>query len=217
MRRRWSVAAHPVAVAVVAAFVVAAVAACSGGSGPAPGPALRSAVAPGDVGDRVTFVTLGGDETLGTGLADGLRQSWPQLLFRQTLPQRAVHVNLAAPGATVAEALDSQLPAALELQPTLAAVWLTSADVTNATPVRDFERNLELIVRQLQATARVVVAMGPTVPGARSVDPYNAAVRRVAESSGADLVDLSTLDPILDGPASARAAQLFGQVVTGGG
>lgn len=209
MRGRWRVAACLVAVAV-------AVAACSGGSGPAAGPAVGSAVIPGDVGDRVAFVTLGSDETLGAGLADGLRQSWPQLLFRQVLPQRAVHVNLAEPDATVAEALDSQLPAALELQPTLAAVWLTSADVAAGTPVRDYERNLDQIVRQLQATARVVVAMGPTVPGAKSVDPYNAAVRRVAEGSGADLVDLSALDPRLDRSGSERVAELFGRVLTGG-
>ncbi|MGI9118605.1 MAG: SGNH/GDSL hydrolase family protein [Acidimicrobiales bacterium] len=208
MKQRWSLAACLVTVVVTA---------CSGGSGPTAGPMTGTAVAPGDVGDRVAFVTLGGDETLGQGLDDSLRQSWPQLLFRQALPQRTVHVNLAAPDATVAEALDNQLPAALELQPTLAAVWLTGADVAAGTPVRDYERNLDLIVRQLQATARVVVATGPTVPGApRSVDPYNAAVRRVAEGSGADLVDLSALDTRLDEPASARVAELFGRVVTGG-
>ncbi|MDQ3305684.1 MAG: SGNH/GDSL hydrolase family protein [Actinomycetota bacterium] len=192
-----------------AACLLTAVVACSTGT---TSPPASSAVMPGDAGPAIVFVSVGSDETTGEGLPDRLRQAWPQLFFRQALAQRAVHVNLAIPGTTVADALDQQLPSALELAPTVATLWLTSGDVANGTPVSDYERDLETAVRLLQQTggARVLVALGPEMgSAARATAAYNAAVRRVVDRTDADLVDLSMLSPELGVSAHMAAATAF--------
>lgn len=161
-----------------------------------------------DSGPPVVFVALGGGETTGLGLADNLRQAWPQLVFAGALPRRAVHVNLASPEATVAQALDAQVPAALELQPTLATVWLTSGDALAATPLTRYERDLETVVVALQeGGAQVLVASGPAGPA--SVEPYHAAAERVVERTGTELVDLSSLDPDLGAAGHRQVADAF--------
>ena len=83
MNHRWLTAAA-VAVGLVATSACA-------GSGPA-GPPVTVAD---DRGSPVTFVAIGGPETSGSVLRDPLRTSWPHLLYRNTLPQRSVFVNLA--------------------------------------------------------------------------------------------------------------------------
>lgn len=179
-----------------------------------------STIPPADeTGPPVVFVAVGGGETTGHGLPDHLRQAWPQLLYREGLPRRAVHVNVASPGATVAQALDVQVPAALELGPTLVTVWLTSGDAEAGTAVASYERDLELVVRRLQdpGGARVLVATGPAEPGGLPpVEPYHAAGRRVAERTGADLVDLSGLNPDLGVTAHRQAADAFTEAVADG-
>lgn len=192
-----------------AACLLIAVAACSTGT---TSPPTSSSVMPGDAGPVIVFVSVGSDETTGEGLPDRLRQAWPQLFFRQALAQRAVHVNLAIPGTTVADALDQQLPSALELAPTVATLWLTSGDVASGTPVSDYERDLETAVRLLQQTggARVLVALGPEMGSAAGATAaYNAAVRRVVDRTDADLVDLSMLSPELGVSAHMAAATAF--------
>ena len=172
-----------------------------------------------DSGPPVVFVALGGGETTGLGLPDSLRQAWPQLLFGEALPRRAVHVNLSSPEATVAQALDAQVPAALELRPTLATVWLTSGDALAGTPLPRYERDLEVVVGRLleEAGARVLVAKGPAAPaGPASVEPYHAAVERVVERTGAELVDLSDLDPDLGVAAHRQAADTFAEAIAAG-
>jgi lysophospholipase L1-like esterase len=165
-----------------------------------------------DAGPPVIFVALGGGETTGLGLPDSLRQAWPQLVFGDALPRQAVHVNVSSPGATVAQALDQQVPAALELGPTLATVWLTSGDARSGTRVAVYERDLERVVRRLQdgGVARVLVAAGPEVPEATaSGEAYRAAVTRVVERTGTRLVDLSGLEPELGVAGHRRAADAF--------
>ncbi len=169
-----------------------------------------------DTGPPVVFVAVGGGETTGLRLPDSLRQSWPQLLFTEALPRRGVHVNLSSPGATVAQALDQQVPAALELGPTLTTVWLTGGDARAGTPVAAYERDLELVVRRLQDSgARVLVATGPPSPeDPVPVGPYGAAAERVAQRTGTQLVDLSGLDPELGVAGHRQAADAFMSALT---
>ncbi len=164
-----------------------------------------------DTGPPVVFVAVGGGETTGLRLPDSLRQSWPQLLFTEALPRRGVHVNLSSPGATVAQALDQQVPAALELGPTLATVWLTGGDARAGTSVAAYERDLEVVVRRFQEVGtRVLVATGPPSPeDAVAVEPYGAAAERVAQRTGTQLVDLSGLDPDLGVVGHRQAADAF--------
>ncbi len=202
MRRRCPL------VPLVAVLLAVLVAACA----TAGDQTTASTIPPADnTGPPVVFVAVGGGETTGVRLPDSLRQSWPQLLFTEALPRRAVLVNLSSPGATVAQALDQQVPAALELGPTLATVWLTRGDVRAGTSVAAYERDLELVVRRLQDSgARVLVATGPPSPeDAVPVGPYGAAAERVAQRTGTQFVDLSALDSELGVAGHRQAADAF--------
>jgi hypothetical protein len=199
------------AVVVVLATLVGA---CADGRDPADAPAATSD----DGGSPVTFVTLGTDETEGRGLGfpESLREAWPQVVFRTTLPQRTVFVNLADGGTTVAEAVDRQLPAAQELEPTLATVWLTSTDADAGTAPDAYEADLEQLVRGLQqrGRTRVLVATSTAEDPAPSLD---AAVVRVVQITGADLVDLRQLALRGDQGPDARShdalAKAFGRAL----
>lgn len=166
-----------------------------GGPGGATGPTTTLPAE--ESGPPVVFVSVGGDETLGFSMADRLRERWTQLVFRDHLPRRSVHVNVASSGATVASALEVQLPLALEVAPTLVTVWLGGADAAQATRVSSYERDLEDLVRQMQGdgSTQVVVAVGPAVEDdGGSTEPYDAAAERVAGRTGAGLVDLRAVD-----------------------
>jgi len=141
-------------------------------------------------GPAITYVALGGTETSGDDLDDPLRDSWSQLFFRM-LPRRAVHVNLAGESSTAAGALRAQVPAAVELEPTLATVWLGPDDAVQGTPPERFERDLAEILRTLRAggDVRVLVVEGPPV-GAGEHGPYADQIRAAAGETGAEVVTL---------------------------
>jgi len=122
---------------------------------------LPAAAAP--TGPPVVYVAVGASETVGFGADQPLRESWPRVLFRTSLPASAVFVNMGVPGATVAEALRDELPQALTVHPALATVWLNVNDIVAGVPVSDFERDLATLVHGLRAnaTTRVLVANVP--------------------------------------------------------
>lgn len=175
--------AAPVA-AVLAAVVLVA---CSSGGDRAEAPAAD--------GPAQTYVAIGADDTLGTGLDRPVVDEWPKLLFRDDMPRNTVFVNAAVQGATVAEALRDELPLALEVEPTLVTVWLNLDDVTARTPVPSYERELRELVHALRrgGDARVLLANTPEMTGVApaTIAAYNAAIDRVARAEGADLVDLN--------------------------
>jgi lysophospholipase L1-like esterase len=134
------------------------------------------------------------------------------VLYRTTLERNTVLVNAGVEGSTVAEALDEQLPLALELRPNLVTVWLNVNDLVAGVPVASYEQQLSRLVRALRQNgrARVLVANTPPVDqlpayqalaGSRFPPPdevralvaaYNRAIERVTDAQGAHLVDLHT-------------------------
>lgn len=167
----------------------------------------------------VVYIAVGASETAGVG-ADLPEQGWPEVLRRAHLPEGAAYTNLGVPGATVAQALDQELPRALALQPTLVTVWLNANDLIAGVAPATYEAQLGQLVRALRrgGTTRVLVANTPPLellpaymdcrrpePGRRcplgsllpppavvsaAVGNYNAAIQRVADAEGAVLVDL---------------------------
>ncbi|MBA2625314.1 MAG: SGNH/GDSL hydrolase family protein [Acidimicrobiia bacterium] len=194
--------------AVVVAVVLALGAgACSDGRGEAAAPPAP----PEEEGrGEVTFVSLGTDETEANelGFPDSVRSSWNQLLFREALPRRAVHVNLGEQGSSVADALREQLPVALELDPTLAGVWLTATDSEKETSPGAYEEDLDQLVEALQQGGRTQVLLA-TSSGDAPAPALDAAVERVAQARGADLVDLRDVDGPLDLDGHAAVADAF--------
>jgi len=183
-----------------------------------PAPPVGSAGAP-DV-----YVALGASETVGTGLNDQalqLRDSWPQLFFNEALSRASTYYNLAVPGITTAQALQSELPQALGVHPTVATVFFTVDDLVQGVAPATYEADLDSIVRALRQGGQALVLVGNaphisslpayqaclahasacplgthvTVPPPDAVDAdvdaYDAAIARVVAEEGAVLVDVA--------------------------
>ena len=137
------------------AAVVGSFAACSSGSGN--GSSSDGSKSGGDV-----YVAVGASETVGFGADRPETQAWPAVLKKEALP-RARLVNLGIPGATVATALEQELPKAVELSPTLVTVWLNVNDLIARVPLATYESQLTRLVRGLRrgGATRVLVANTP--------------------------------------------------------
>jgi lysophospholipase L1-like esterase len=156
------------------------------------------------------YVAVGASESVGVGADRPIVEAWPRVLYRTAVDRNTVFVSVGVEGSTVAEALDDQLPLALELRPTLVTVWLNVNDLTAGVPVDAYEQQLTELVRALRqdGRARVLLANTPPVeelPAYRAlagsrfpppdevrelVDGYNEAIGRVVAAEGAELVDL---------------------------
>lgn len=162
------------------------------------------------------YVVVGASDAVGYGADDPATDAWPQVLARIALEPRATLVNLGIAGATVADALDQELPMALAARATVALVWMSVNDLLAQVPVDTYEGQLGRLIHALRrgGSTRVLVGNTPpldrlpvylaydadpehvvgSLPGADAirgaVHAYNEAITRVAEAEGADLVDL---------------------------
>ena len=204
----------------LAATVTLVLAACGAET---PG-ALHPAPPIGSAGTPEVYVALGASETVGTGLNDQalqLRDSWPQLFFNEALSRASTYYNLAVPGITTAQALQSELPAALAVHPSVATVFFTVDDLVQGVAPAAYEADLDSMVRALRQGGRAVVLVGnaphiSALPAYRAciahasacplgthvtvpppdavdadVDAYDAAIARVVAEEGAVLVDVA--------------------------
>ena len=120
-------------------------------------PAATTASAP------AVYVAIGDGQTRGQGADNPLRQAWPHVVFR-SLPGNYTLINLATNGATVASAINEQLPEAQALHPTLVTVWLNVDDVLAGLPAPQYQMQLIALLHALRATgAKVLVANTPVL------------------------------------------------------
>jgi lysophospholipase L1-like esterase len=182
-----------VALALVAGTVLTA---CAGGSD------VDEPTSGTSVGPRAVYVAVGSDETVGVGADRPTVEAWPQVLYRTALDRRTVFVNAASQGSSMADALDEQLPLALELQPTLVTVWLNRTDFEAGTSVAAFERRFFELVRALRRGGRTEVMVANMPPDAPE------------DSAEPDPDDIEDLDPtaesdgVADLGADERAARI---------
>lgn len=71
---------------------------------------------------RVVYAAIGASETYGIGASDRSLQAWPRVFTNDVLPRSAVLYNFGIPGATTAQALHDEVPAAVAVHPTLVTV-----------------------------------------------------------------------------------------------
>lgn len=158
-------------------------------------------------GDRsrpLVYAAIGASDTLGEGADDPETESWVCVLHER-LPAGSVLHCLGASGATASEARDELLPRAEQIRPDLATVWLAVNDFRHEIPIDLYEATLEEIVGRVAATgATVLVGNLPDLVGMPEFDDrdpdelrgtskrWNEAIARVAEASGAVLVDIMT-------------------------
>ncbi len=153
---------------------------------------------------RLTYVAIGASDTFGQGAADPATQSWPVDLAHK-LGSDVHLVNLGIPGIDVHEALDLEVPVALDAHPDLITVWLAVNDLVDKVPLASYKDDLDTLLRRLQAAApraRIVVANVPDltfVPRFRTTDAatlrkqissYNSVISGVVQSHHVVLVDL---------------------------
>ncbi len=119
--------------------------------------------ASGSSSPAIVYAAIGASETVGVGAADSVSDAWPQVLFREALPESAVLYNFGGPGATVASALGDQVPGALSVEPTLVTVWLNVNDLIAGVNASAYENELERLVHMIRrgGAATVLVANTP--------------------------------------------------------
>jgi lysophospholipase L1-like esterase len=155
---------------------------------------------------RLTYVAIGASDTFGYGTEDPATQSWPFDLAHKLGPD--VHlVNLGIPGIDVHQALNLELPVAIDAHPDLITVWLAVNDLVDKVPLTNYRNDLDTLLTRLQTSApraRIVVANVPDltfVPRFRTtnqavllkeVNDYNAVITDVLQSHHITLVDLYT-------------------------
>ena len=111
----------------------------------------------------VVYAAIGASETYGIGATDRYRQAWPQLFYNDVLPKSAMLYNFGIPGATTAQALHDEVPAAVAVHPTVATVWLNVNDLISGVTALDYEAQLRQVLHTLRrgGQARVLVANTP--------------------------------------------------------
>lgn len=180
-----------------------ALGACGGATSGSP---AASTLATGQSSD-LTYVAIGASDTFGIGTHDPYTQNWPDDLV--ALLKRPVHlINLGIPGITLHDALNSELPIALDSHPTLVTVWLAVNDLAAHVPVSSYRHDLQTLLKRLHTAlpqSRIAVANVPdlsmtALPLAYPAGPaalkqqsalYNAAIASAVSSYHATLVDLS--------------------------
>ncbi len=167
---------------VAAAVLVVALGAVPLGACSSDPPVADGAPPPVVVEAPITYVAIGGRETVNRGLGDGFRRSWTGQVFA-TLPRSTVFANLAADGTTVAAALTDQVPKAIELKPTVVTVWFAGDD--RGTPPAAYARDLTAVATQLKAAgARVLLLHRPDDAGGL----FAATTEAVAKATGTEFV-----------------------------
>ena len=122
------------------------------------------------------YVALGTSETAGVGLEDlplRLRFAWPQLFYNAGLSRASTYYNFAIPGISSTQALQSELPPAVAVHPTVATVFFTLDDLVAGVSPADYEHNLDTIVHSLRqaGAGTVLIAAAPHIDG---LPAYNA-------------------------------------------
>jgi lysophospholipase L1-like esterase len=193
---------------------------------------------------RLTYVAIGASDAYGVGTSDPDRTSWPTELSNAFGPD--VHlINLGIPGATVAQALQDELPIAQESQPDVITVWLAVNDLVDHVPLATYSQQLQSLLSALRqhTHARIFVGNVPDltllpffsnddlVALATQVREWNSAIAATCVAAGAHLVDLfSQWNELADHPeyisddglhpsniGALRLAEIFAQAIQSAG
>ena len=190
--------AASLATAIVLALAVAGCAG-SGADRATDGGAVRGTdrAAPSPTEATRVYVAVGASETVGVGADDPATQAWPRVLRDTALPGAEL-VDVGVSGATVRDALATQLGPALAAEPDLVTVWLAVNDAVSLVPVADYERQLTRLVHALRRGGRTEVLVG-NVPPLDRLPAYRACL-----PGGATETEVSCLLPLVPRPAQVR-------------
>jgi lysophospholipase L1-like esterase len=196
---------HPYTVIALLSLVVLLLGGCSQLAAPASNVIGNTSSA---ARGQFTYVAIGASDTFGIGTDDPYYQNWASDLGVELGPR--VHViNLGIPGILVHDALNLELPIALDSHPALITIWLAVNDIVAKVPVNSYSHDLNLLVSRLQAGIPHVIIAIANVPDLRYLPrfskltlpaqqalyaqmlQYNAAIGAIAHHHQIILVDLS--------------------------
>lgn len=160
---------------------------------------------------RPLYVAVGASDSVGVGADDPEEEAWPRVFRRDALGGDWRFRNVATSGATVASALEKQVPVAVDAAPQLVTVWLVVNDIRAGVDATTYEQQLGRLVHALRRDGATTVLVGnvPRVPWfpAELITPYNEAIARVVAAEEAVLVDLHARSSTFD--LSHLAADFF--------
>ncbi|WP_162005002.1 SGNH/GDSL hydrolase family protein [Dictyobacter vulcani] len=112
---------------------------------------------------HLTYVAIGASDTFGTGTNDPATQCWPASLIKRLGPDARL-INLGIPGIDAHDALNIEVPVALDSHAHLITVWLAVNDLIDKVPLASYQKDLASVLQRLQAAnpqARIFVANVP--------------------------------------------------------
>jgi acyl-CoA thioesterase-1 len=149
----------------------------------------------------LTYVAIGASDSAGVGATVPEQESWPAVLQRK-LPPGSRLVNLGISGSLLHQAVDQQLPIALDSAPDLVTVWLAVNDYAAKVPLEQYTADLDTVLGQLREKTGATILVGNipdmrSLPSAgrfdlRDVDRWNAAIDEAVRRHEVTLVDLKT-------------------------
>jgi acyl-CoA thioesterase-1 len=150
---------------------------------------------------EVVYAAIGASETYGIGANDRYRQAWPQVFYHDMLAPPAVLYNFGIPGATTAQALRDEVPAAVNVRPTLVTVWLNVNDLIQGLSPQAYGAQLQQLVHSLRRNGQTHVLVANT-PDLRRLPAYQACLPN-PPAGGPDCVIPTGLVPPPDRVAAA--------------
>jgi lysophospholipase L1-like esterase len=146
-------------------------------------------------------------------MRNGWRDGWVPSLAKR-LPQPAKLVNLGVGGSLLRDAMQRQLPRAIEAQPDLVTVWLVVNDALSGVRLDDYGRDLNRLLGELRTKTKATIAIGNAPFPAAHLDPWgipeilrrtivgswNRVIASAARTHGAVLVDLYANWKLADHP-----------------
>jgi lysophospholipase L1-like esterase len=154
---------------------------------------------------QITYVAIGASDTFGIGTSDPYTENWPTDLADK-LDQKVHLINLGIPSITLHDALNLELPVALDSHPALVTIWLGVNDIVNKVPINSYSRDLDLMLTRLESqapSAHILIANIPDLtllPYFTSynqqillqiIEEYNVTIAHEAQQHHAILVNLS--------------------------
>ena len=152
----------------------------------------------------LTYIAIGASETFGIGTNAPYTQNWASDLATKLGP-RVHFVDLGVPGILIHQALQVEVPVAVDAHPNIVTVWLAVNDIIQNVPVRSYTQDLDLLLSRLQAaapSARIAVANVPDLSLLpyfygydqqllqNQIAAYNSAIANVASRHHVILVDI---------------------------
>ena len=161
----------------------------------------------------LTYLAIGASDAAGVGVEDPQRDGWVPVLFRH-LPQPAKLVNLGIPGIKLREAIEVELPPALEANAHLITVWLAVNDVLGGVSLDQYKADLDRLLGALRAGTQAVVAVAnvpdagensrylglPAAPRRALTRQWNEAIADAVQAHDTLLVDLFARWPVAQHP-----------------